>query len=112
MSPSSTRLPPPADRKQDAATNQTVTEGPGPHHVFAPRPDPAESILHRIYIIFEESDRRLWASGTGMMAPNLESAEAFSDRLNETLVLDSAARSALVTRVFAASSKSSPPDNR
>ena len=27
---------------------ETITEGPGPHHVFAPHPDPVESILHRI----------------------------------------------------------------
>ena len=48
-------------------------------------------ILHRIYIIFEESDGRLWASGTDMMAPNLESAEVFADRLNEMLGVDRAA---------------------
>ena len=48
-------------------------------------------ILHRIYIIFEESDGRLWASGIDMMAPNLESAEVFADRLNEMLGVDRAA---------------------
>ena len=43
---------------------ETITGGPGPRHVFAPHPDPVEGMLHRIYIIFEESDGRLWASGT------------------------------------------------
>ena len=56
---------------------ETITDGPGPRHAFAPHPDPVEGILHRIYVIFEESDGRLWASGTDMMAPSLESAEAF-----------------------------------
>ena len=81
---------------------ETITEGPGPRHVLAAHPDPVEGILHRIYVIFEESDGRLWASGTDMMAPNLESVEAFSDRLNETLGVDRAAWSALADRAFAA----------
>ena len=80
---------------------ETNTDGPGLRHVFAPRAGPVEGTLYRIYVIFEEFDDRLWASGTDMMAPNLESAEAFSDRLNETLGVDRAAWSALANRVFA-----------
>ena len=80
---------------------ETITEGPGPRHAFAPHPDPVEGTLHRIYVIFEESDGRLWASGTTMMAPSQESAEAFSDRLNESLSVDRTAWSALANRVFA-----------
>ena len=37
--------------------------------------DPVEGILHRIYVVFEEYDGRLWASGTDMMAPSLKTAE-------------------------------------
>ena len=81
---------------------ETITEVPRPRHIFGPHPDPVEGILHRICIIFEESDGRLWAAGTDMMAPNLESAEAFSDRLNETLGVNRAACSALADRAFAA----------
>ena len=80
---------------------ETITDGPGPRHVFARHLDPVEGILHRIYVIFEECDGRLWTSGTDMMTPSLESAEAFSDRLNETLGVDRAAWSALAERVFA-----------
>ena len=46
---------------------ETISDGPGPRHAFAPHPDPVEGMLHRIYIIFKESDGRLWASGTDMM---------------------------------------------
>ena len=88
---------------------ETITDGPGPRHVFAPRPDPVEGTLYRIYVIFEESDGRLWASGTDMMAPGLESAEGFSDRLNEALGVDRAAWSALAKRVFAGADA---PDGR
>ena len=80
---------------------ETITDGPGPRHAFAPHPDAVEGTVHRIYVIFEESDGRLWSSGTGMMAPSLESAEAFSDRLNETLGVDRDDWSALANRVFA-----------
>ena len=90
---------------------ETITDGPGPRHAFAPHPDPVEGILRRIYVIFEESDGRLWASGTDMMAPSLERAEAFSDRLNETLGLDRNASSALAARVFTVGEPpDSPPD--
>ena len=88
---------------------ETITDGTGPRHVLAPHPDPVEGILRRIHIIFEECDGRLWASGTDMMAPSLESAEAFSDRLNETPGVGRAAWSALANRVFAGAEA---PDNR
>ena len=81
---------------------ETITGGPDPRHAFAPHPEPIEDILHRICIIFEESDGHLWASGTHLMAPNQESAEAFADRLNETLGVDKIAWSPLADRVFAA----------
>ena len=88
---------------------ETITDGPGPRHAFAPHPDPVAGTVHRIYVIFEESDGRLWSSGTGMMAPSLESAEAFSERLNETLGLDRADWSALANRAFPGAEA---PDNR
>ena len=53
---------------------ETITDGPGPRHVFVPHPDPVEGMPHRIYVLYEESDGRLWASGTDMMTPSLESA--------------------------------------
>ena len=80
---------------------ETITGGAGPRHVFALHPDTVEGTLHRIYVIFLESDGRLRASGTDMMTPSLKSAEAFSDRINETLGVDRAAWSALANRVFA-----------
>ena len=86
---------------------ETTSDGPGPRHAFAPHPNPVEGVLHRIYILFEESDGRLWASGTVMMAPSSETAETFADRLNETLGLDRDAWSALADRVFTASVASS-----
>ena len=87
---------------QDAAMTETVVDGPGPRHTFALHPVPVEDLLHRVYIIFQESDGRVWAAGTDMMAPDLDSAELFVDRLNETLGIDRAAWSALATRAFAA----------
>ena len=89
---------------------ETITEGPGPRHVFATHPDPVEGILHRIYVIFEESDGRLWASGTDMMAPDPDNGELFVDRLNETLDVDRAEWSALAARAFAAGSEPAPRD--
>ena len=58
-------------------------------------------------MIFEESDGRLWASSTSMMAPDLDNAELFVDRLNETLGIDIAEWSALAARAFAVGSE--PP---
>ena len=87
----------------------TITGGPGPRHAFALHLHPVEGFLHCIYVIFEESNGQLWASGTHMMAPNQESAEAFADRLNETLGVDKIAWSALADRAFAAAKT---PDGR
>ena len=89
---------------------ETVVAGPGPRHAFAPHPDPVEGLLHRVYVIFQESDGRVWAAGTDMMAPNLDSAERFVERLNETLGIDRAEWSALADRAFAAGSESAPGD--
>ena len=80
---------------------ETITGGPGPRHAFAPHSDPIEGALYRIHVVFEESDGRLWAAGTDMMAPTLESADTFADRLNEALGLDRAAWAARATRAFA-----------
>ncbi|MCY4503590.1 MAG: hypothetical protein OXE57_18780 [Alphaproteobacteria bacterium] len=80
---------------------ETITGGPGPRHAFAPHPDPIEGALYRIHVVFEESDGRLWAAGTDIMAPTLESAETFADRLNEALGLDRVAWAARATRAFA-----------
>ena len=80
---------------------ETATHGLGPRHAFAPNPDPIEGVLYRIHVVFEESDGRLWAAGTDMMAPTLDSGEAFADRLNETMDLDRAAWSARAARAFA-----------
>ena len=62
---------------------ETITGGPGPRHVFAPHPDPVEGMLHRIYIIFEESDGRLWASGNRGFARKPVSVTS-SDSLTQT----------------------------
>ena len=89
---------------------ETFVDGPGPHHAFAPHPVPVEGLLHRVYVIFQESDGRLWAAGTDMMAPDLGSAELFVDRLNETLGVDRAEWSALASRAFAVESVPAPGD--
>ena len=81
---------------------ETIVDGSGPRHAFAPHPVPVEGLLHRVYVIFQESDGRVWAAGTDMMAPTLDSAELFVDRLNETLCVDRAEWSALAARAFAA----------
>ena len=65
---------------------------------------------HRVYVIFEESDGRLWASSTSMMAPDLNSADLFVDRLNETLGVDRAEWSVLAARAFAVGSEPPPGD--
>ena len=51
------------------------------------------------------SDVNLAAAGTDMMAPDLDSAELFVDRLNETLSIDRAEWSALAARAFVAGSE-------
>ena len=89
---------------------ETVVDGPGPRHAFALHPEPVEGILHRVHVIFQESDGRLWAAGTDMMAPNPDSGELFVDRLNETLGADRAEWSALAARAFAAGSRPTPDD--
>lgn len=89
---------------------ENIVAGPGARHAFAPHPDPVEGLLYRVYVIFEESDGRVWAAGTDMMAPDLDSAERFVERLNETLGVDRAERSALADRAFAAGSQSVPGD--
>ena len=44
---------------------KTIVDGPGPHHAFAPHPVPIESILHRVHVIFQESDGRVWDARFG-----------------------------------------------
>ena len=89
---------------------ETVVDGPGPRHAFALHPDPVEGLLHRVYVVFQESDGRVWAAGTDMMAPNRDSGELFVDRLNETPGVDRAEWSALAARAFAAGSGPPPGD--
>ena len=89
---------------------ETVVDGPGPRHAFALHPDPVEGLLHRVYVVFQESDGRVWAAGTDMMAPNPDSGELFVDRLNETPGIDRAEWSALAARAFAAGSEPAPGD--
>ena len=78
------------------------TIGPGLRHAFAPNPEPIEDHLHRIHIIFEEDHGRVWSAGTDMIAPSIESAEVFADRLNESLGLDREAWTGFAERVFRA----------
>ena len=82
-------------------TEQLTTDS-GRRYAFAPHPDPIEDILYRLHIIFEESDGRLWSSGTDLMAPNIESAEALAEDLNSRLGLDYEAWTAFARKVFAA----------
>ena len=87
---------------------ETHTIGSGLRHAFAPNPEPIEDQLHRIFVIFEEDDGQVWSAGTDMIAPTLESAEAFSDRLNASLELDREAWTAFARRVFEGASASGP----
>ena len=81
---------------------QPTTTTAGRRYAFAPHPDPIEEILHRIHIVLEEPDGRLWSSGTDIMAPSMDSAEAMAEDLNSRLGLDYAAWTAFAERVFAA----------
>ena len=72
--------------------------------------DPVEGLLHRIFVVFQESDGRVWTAGTDMMAPDPGNGELFVDRLNETLGVDRPQWSALAARAFAASSEPAPSD--
>ena len=89
---------------------ELIADGPGPRHAFALHPDPVEGLLHRVYVVFHESDDRVWAAGTDMMAPDRDNGELFVDRLNETLGVDRAEWSALAARAFAAGSEPAPGD--
>ena len=79
-----------------------ATTDSGRRYAFAPHPEPIEDILHRIHIIFEEPDGRLWSSGTDVMAPSMDSAETFAEDLNSRLGLDYATWTEFAQRVFAA----------
>ena len=87
---------------------ESHTIGSGLRHAFAPNPKPIEDHLHRIHVIFEEDDGRVWSAGTDMIAPTLESAETFTDRPNASLDLDREAWSAFARRVFRVQSSSGP----
>ena len=89
---------------------ETVIDGPGPRHGFALHLDPVEGLLHRIYVVFRESDGRVWAAGTDMMAPDPGNGELFVDRLNQTLGVAKAEWSAFAARAFAAGSEPAPGD--
>ena len=81
---------------------QPTTTHAGRRYAFAPHPDPIEDVLHRIHVIFEDSDGRLWSAGTDLMAPNMDAAEAMAEGLNGRLGLNYAAWTAFAERVFAA----------
>ena len=74
------------------------TIGPVLRHAFAPHPEPIEQHLHRIHVVFEEADGRLWSAGTA--TSTLASAEQFADRLNESLGLDRDAWAAFARSAF------------
>ena len=78
------------------------TEDAGARHAFASSPDPMERSLHRIRIVFEASDGRVWTTGTNLIAPTLDSAADSCDALNSRLGYDHDGWSALAERVFAA----------
>lgn len=80
---------------------EILTEDAGRRFAFAPDPEPAEDIRHRVIVIFEESDGRLWSIGTDMMAPDLETAQGFADGLNARIGLDTDTWMVLAERVFA-----------
>ena len=81
---------------------EPFTTDAGRRYAFAPHPDPIKDILYRIHLILEEPDGRLWSSGTDLLAPSMESAEALAEDLNSRLGLDNAAWTAFARRVFEA----------
>ena len=81
---------------------ESFTMDVGARYAFAPSPEPIEGVVHRIRIVFQASDGRVWTAGTDMMAPTLDSAEDFCDALNARLGLDRDGWSAFAERVFAA----------
>ena len=85
---------------------ESHTIGSGLRHAFAPNPEPIEEQLYRIFVIFEEDDGHVWSAGTEMIAPTLQSADAFADRLNESIGLDGEAWTEFARRVFATDSTS------
>ena len=80
----------------------TLTLDTSRRFAFAPDPVPVEDILHRMYVIFEESDGSLWTAGTDFMAPDLATAQGFADGLNARIGLDTTTWMALAERAFAA----------
>ena len=90
---------------------ETIVDGPGPRHAFAPHPVPVEGLrassLRHLPGVRRPGVSRI---GTEMMAPSLDSAERFVDRLNEILGIDRAERVALAARAFAVESEPAPGD--
>ena len=81
---------------------EPFTMNDGARYAFAPSPEPIEGAVHRIQIVFQASDGRVWTAGTDMMAPAMDSAEDFCDALNTRLGLDRDAWKRFAERVFAA----------
>ena len=52
----------------------------GARHAFAPSPEPTEGVVHRVRIVFQASDGRVWSAGTDMMAPTIDSADCSSPK--------------------------------
>ena len=74
----------------------------GARYAFAPSPEPIQGALHRIRIVFQASDGRVWSAGTDMMAPTVDSAEDFCDALNARLGLNHDGWRGFAERVVAA----------
>ena len=70
-------------------------------YAFAPSPEPVESVMYRIHIVFECSDSRLWSAGTDLMSVTAESAAVLCDGMNARLGFDRHGWTALADRVFA-----------
>jgi hypothetical protein len=81
---------------------EPVTMDASTRYAFAPSHEPIEGVVHRIRIVFEASDGRVWTAGTDMMALGMDSAEDFCDALNAPLGLSRDAWTAFAERVFAA----------
>ena len=91
------------------ARNLTITDhfasDTDGRYAFGPHLDPLANILHRIHVIFEDSNRCLWSSATDLIAPNMECAQDFVDELNVRLGFDVETWMAFVARFFRGASE-------
>ena len=87
---------------EECTMSDAFTMDAGARYAFAPSPDLFEGTLHRIYVVFEGSDRQRWTAGTELMAATRESAEVMCEQLNRPLGFDYDEWTAFAERVFAA----------